>query len=61
MGSRKGLTPAALANAHDVRWHRVKRHAGDPGNERADRLADQGVQAVLARPPGPFRAESGLV
>jgi ribonuclease HI len=36
-----------LAGAHDVQWHWVKGHSGDPGNERADRLANKGVQAVL--------------
>ena len=36
-----------LANAHDVQWHWVKGHAGDPGNERADMLANKGVQTVL--------------
>lgn len=29
--------------AHEVRWHWVKGHAGHPGNERADRLANQGI------------------
>jgi ribonuclease HI len=29
-----------LASAHDVNWHWVKGHAGDPGNERADTLAN---------------------
>ncbi len=28
---------------HDIRWHWVKGHAGDPGNERADALANRGV------------------
>lgn len=28
---------------HEVTWIWVKGHAGDPGNERADRLANQGV------------------
>ncbi len=28
---------------HQIRWHWVKGHNGDPGNERADRLANQGV------------------
>lgn len=38
----------ALAAAHDVRWHWVRGHSGDPGNERADALANRGVQAVLS-------------
>lgn len=29
--------------AHDVRFHWVKGHAGDPGNERADELARRGI------------------
>jgi len=28
---------------HDVTWHWVKGHAGDPGNERADALARAGM------------------
>ncbi|NLE72671.1 MAG: ribonuclease HI [Actinomycetales bacterium] len=28
---------------HTVTWRWVKGHAGDPGNERADRLANDGV------------------
>ena len=35
-----------LASAHDVQWHWVRGHAGDPGNERADELANLGVQSV---------------
>lgn len=31
---------------HRIRWQWVKGHAGDPGNERADALANQGVQQV---------------
>ena len=27
---------------HQIEWHWVKGHAGDPGNERADALADRG-------------------
>ncbi|MCK6420313.1 MAG: ribonuclease HI [Aquabacterium sp.] len=33
-----------LVAGHDVQWHWVRGHTGDPGNERADRLANQGVQ-----------------
>lgn len=39
----------ALAALHQVDWRWVKGHAGDPGNERADRLANEGVRQVLAR------------
>ena len=31
------------AAAHDIEWRWVKGHAGDPGNERADALANMGV------------------
>lgn len=34
----------AAATPHDVTWHWVKGHAGDPGNERADALAGQGAR-----------------
>ena len=33
---------------HAVSWHWVKGHAGDPGNERADALANKGVAEVRA-------------
>ncbi|MFP6742202.1 MAG: ribonuclease HI [Alphaproteobacteria bacterium] len=33
---------AALAD-HEIQWHWVKGHAGDPGNERADALATGAV------------------
>jgi ribonuclease HI len=39
----------AAAERHQVHWHWVKGHAGDEGNERADRLAARGlVEAVAA-------------
>lgn len=34
----------ALVAAHDVDWHWVRGHTGDPGNERADALANRGVE-----------------
>jgi ribonuclease HI len=33
----------ALRGRHQVDWRWVKGHAGDPGNERADQLANRGV------------------
>jgi ribonuclease HI len=32
---------------HQIEWRWVKGHAGDPGNERADELANLGVESVL--------------
>ncbi|WP_334133492.1 ribonuclease HI [Tepidimonas sp.] len=34
---------------HQIDWHWVRGHTGDPGNERADALANRGVEQV--RPP----------
>ncbi len=34
---------------HRITWHWVKGHAGDPGNERADALANRGVAMALGR------------
>ena len=36
----------ALIAKHDVAWHWVKGHAGDPGNEKADMLANRGMDQV---------------
>jgi ribonuclease HI len=33
-----------LARGHEVQWHWVKGHAGHPENERADALANLGVE-----------------
>ncbi|MGO3132858.1 MAG: ribonuclease HI [Alcaligenes sp.] len=33
-----------LAAQHELSWLWVRGHAGDPGNERADELANQGVE-----------------
>jgi len=34
---------------HQIEWRWVKGHAGDPGNERADALANKGVEKALGR------------
>jgi ribonuclease HI len=38
---------AELAARHEVSWHWVKGHAGHPENERADELANLGLDAML--------------
>jgi len=38
-----------LAAQHDVEWLWVKGHAGHPENERADQLANLGVEEALRR------------
>lgn len=37
----------ALAQQHQVSWHWVKGHAGHPGNEIADQLANQGIEELI--------------
>jgi ribonuclease HI len=37
-----------IVRTHDIDWIWVKGHAGDVGNERADALANRGVESVLA-------------
>ena len=32
----------AAVSKHQIQWHWVKGHAGDPGNEKADELANRG-------------------
>jgi len=39
----KKLDDLVHNSLHDIDWHWVKGHAGDPGNERADALANRGV------------------
>ena len=39
----------ALVASHQVQWFWVKGHSGDPGNERADALANRGVDALAGR------------
>jgi ribonuclease HI len=37
----------ALIPNHEIAWHWVKGHAGHPGNELADQLANKGVEEFL--------------
>ena len=41
----------AAAARHKVTWKWVKGHAGDPGNERADALANAAIAAARGGPP----------
>ena len=43
------------AARHQVQWHWVKGHSGHPENERADALANRGLEDVLA---GAFAPEA---
>ncbi|MDM7983793.1 MAG: ribonuclease HI [Maricaulis sp.] len=36
----------ALTREHTIEWRWVKGHAGDPGNERADELAREGIAGL---------------
>jgi ribonuclease HI len=38
-----------LASQHEVDWRWVRGHSGHPENERADALANRGIDEVLAR------------
>mgnify|MGYP003329392857 CR=1 FL=1 len=42
-----------LAGQHQLSWHWVKGHAGNPGNTRADALANQGVDQFGRRNHSP--------
>jgi len=39
----------ALTQAHQIDWRWVRGHAGDKGNERADALANRGVENVRGK------------
>jgi ribonuclease HI len=40
---------SALTDRHEVAWHWVKGHAGHPENERADELANRGLELMWER------------
>ena len=39
---------SALAANHEVSWHWIKGHSGHPENERADELANLGIDTMLS-------------
>jgi ribonuclease HI len=39
---------AELAASHEIEWHWVKGHSGHPGNDRADMLANRGIDDLVA-------------
>ena len=43
------LDAVVIQAGHQITWKWVKGHAGDPGNERADALANRGVELALGR------------
>ena len=43
------LDAMVSSSGHQIDWRWVKGHAGDPGNERADALANKGVERALGR------------
>jgi len=43
------LDALVASSGHRIDWRWVRGHAGDPGNERADALANRGVDQVLAQ------------
>ena len=45
----KELDALVHQSGHEISWHWVKGHSGDPGNERADELANQGVLMALSQ------------
>ena len=43
----------ALVPTHEIEWQWVRGHSGDPGNERADALANRGVEVALGQRSAP--------
>ena len=43
------LDALLVSSRHSIDWRWVKGHNGDPGNERADALANKGVERALGR------------
>ncbi len=49
----------AVARHTRVNWHWIKGHSGHPENERADQLANRGVDALRAADKDRIRGDSG--
>jgi ribonuclease HI len=49
----------ALAQQHEIEWHWVKGHSGHPENERADALANLGIDELAVGGSGERIADSG--
>jgi ribonuclease HI len=43
------LDKLVAEGGHQIEWRWVKGHSGDVGNERADMLANKGVERALGR------------
>jgi len=43
------LDALLVSSCHTIDWRWVRGHNGDPGNERADALANKGVERALGR------------
>lgn len=43
------LDAAVASSGHKIDWRWVRGHNGDPGNERADELANRGVEMALGQ------------
>jgi ribonuclease HI len=45
----QALDQLVASGGHRIEWHWVRGHAGHPGNERADALANRGVESLGLR------------
>jgi ribonuclease HI len=50
-----------LVNNHNIEWCWVKGHSGDPGNEKADELANRGIDEMLVTGKDCFESDRGVV
>ena len=50
----QALDELVARGGHRIDWHWVRGHDGDPGNERADELANRGVEVALGRLAAPM-------